>query len=292
LDALFAVEGAHALRVAALGHWPELGWRVADAHLRLGALEQAEAVAREAVAHDPGKSLLTLGGVLLARGKLDEAVQTFTSAREVLLQDGDVSRAAGARFNTAHVRAIQGELEVAVREARAAFEELDPDLAPALRGAVAGGIATFEMERGRLDQARMWLRRIPDGYGAVGTRLHAEYALGWLEADAGDFKSAHARFQAVCDACGPRGEAALAGDALEARGVMRALGGDVIQGLSDVERATHLHRRRGRGEAEDRARFFLSVLEHQLDETVPVSAQRLNGQGVEGRIARRLLSRR
>lgn len=292
LDALMAHEGAHAMRVAALGARPELGWRVADAHLRLGALERAEDLAREALAHEPGKALLTLGGVLLARGKLDEAERTFAAARDALLAEGDVCRAAGARFNAAHSKAIRGELEVAVQEARAAFDELDPDVAPALRGAVAGGLATFEMERGRLEQARSWLRRIPEGFGAVGTRLHAEYALGWFEADAGDVTSAQARFQAVCDACGPRGEAALAGDALEARGVMRALGHQIVAGLSDVERAVHLHRRSGRAEAEDRARFFVSVLEHRLDEAVPVSAQRLNGQGVEGRIARRLLSRR
>ena len=288
LEALLKVEGAHALRLQVLDLAPEEEqWRRADALRRMGRLEEALACCRD----DVLESVLNQGGILLAQGQLDDAEVCFQRVEALAEETGNDRRLAGARFNRANIVAFRGDLDAAIALGRQAVEMLDVTTEPLMYGTMAGGLAIFELEAGRAARARLWLHRVPPRAGRSGVLLHAEYALAWFEAEAGNLEQALERLQEIESRCGPRGEIALASDAMEARGVFLALKGNELEGLDCLERAASIHRRTGRAESLGRATFFASVVEHRLGGAAP-DAKRMAGTGVEGRFARLLLSLR
>lgn len=279
LDALLAWEGAHALRLTLL-EGSSLRWRKADALAGLGRHEEALEVLAQPVT---GRELLTRGAHLLFLGRFAEAEATLGRARAVLASEEDPARAAGARFNLAHLAALRGHIPRAIDEARAALQELEPLDAAELRAAMLSGLAAFMLEAGQVAAARSTLARIPEGVRAH-VRLHVDYALAWVEVDS-DLSAASARFARVALQASECGEASLAADAQEGRGATLEAQG--LPGLRELDAAIAVHRRLGRSEPLRRARLLVSAVEGRASGQTPELPE-----GAAGQLARCILSRR
>jgi tetratricopeptide (TPR) repeat protein len=161
--ALFELAIAAAARTGDARAIAELHGNLAATWCDLGQLDQAEAGLRQSLAdaerlelqHIRVWTLLNLGNLLTASGRLDEARRSVTAALEFGRKQGDQRLEGGALLYLSTVAFVAGDLRDSEHRARMASEILPTPLQPAGLAALARAVLAAGRVKEALQHARM-----------------------------------------------------------------------------------------------------------------------------------------
>ncbi|MEN0065761.1 MAG: protein kinase [Myxococcota bacterium] len=129
------------------------------AYHRLGRYAEAEPRLREALAHlgqgapDRASTLRTLADVQLQQGRMPEAEQLWTEARDLAIEVGNPDAEARALRGLGHLRALEGQLEEASRLLNRADDLLQDDGDYRVRAGVLARAAAIAAASGHYDRS-------------------------------------------------------------------------------------------------------------------------------------------